>query len=184
MVKLDIQPFDTGTSLAGVPFFSSANSDFFNETTVTWTELEDSTAEDWSGFYVSVLSGNPGFMHIATGAASSESRIATVFLNGDISGRILTTFVPIPIPAGTRLSAGGALSGFGYPNGVQLYGVPAAEAPNIAPFGVMDFGPINLDVTGNDFTFGVVPATPLGTTPRGPGPRFRSRGRSRPRTIS
>lgn len=92
----------------------------------TPTELIASTADDWAGFYVSWHTGalySGGLLDLYVGASSNEELIVENLLKS--GGRAATDsfYIPIPIPAGSRISAATQTPNATQANYVCLQGV-------------------------------------------------------------
>lgn len=116
----------------------------FNAASVTWTEIENSTAEAWAGFFLtSDGSQIRGIGLIAKGAASSEVIIASFPTLSTQKTPQRTMYIPIPVAAGTRLSVGASSSTTATFRG-QVVGVPSSNFSAEPAFTVMESGPYNL----------------------------------------
>lgn len=148
----------SNTELSNVDDFSA----FTNS-----TELTAATAADWSGFYVTTRRLVNGFMNIYKGASGSEVRVATITPPSSLSDdNAFIFFVPIPIPAGTRLSFTAAL-GISQTVEVGVTGMLSANYDAEPGYTVLDCGPFDLDGTwtGSDFHVQVDPGSTANTKP-------------------
>lgn len=123
---------------------------------LTWTELVSATPEAWGGFTVQTLGlgVNQGVGLIAVGAAGAEVIIANFpATNYSFHNEI---FLPIPIPAGSRVSfaAAGSTTITG---SCLITGYPAALFPAVPGVSVCDCGPF--DLSGSSATYGLPPQT-------------------------
>lgn len=149
---------NTVDSLPSVNVGSSANGALASNpwsATHTFHELVASTSESWAGFYsVFWEINNNGIMHFAKGSSGNEKIFASVF---NIAGnRSFTTYIPIPIPAGTRISAA-LTSKFSYNFAAgTIEAVPARNFKSLPNFIRMDVGPFNLTANTTDYLTGTV----------------------------
>mgnify|MGYP001150944223 CR=1 FL=1 len=138
----------------------------FTESNMTWVEVENSTAADWAGFYLTYLadtgvSAPAGIFFVATGAASSEVRIATVPMTTSRSVPLIDIFIPIPIASGTRISVSATAEGGSSLRG-QIIGVLSADFDAEPTYTAFECGPFNLAASAEYGKW--VPVDPGGTT--------------------
>lgn len=163
MALNDAQPVNTGTTTAFSFTSDQREADPFDETNITWTEVDSSIGEDWDGFTISLTTQYQRFgpFLVATGAAGSESIIAVVPCNPFRSQRTFTMYVPIPISSGTRIAVGASTSQANTIQG-QIEGDPAANHSVHPTFTRLDSGPYNLENNSN--TYGRAPEVDCGAT--------------------
>jgi len=151
MADYDAQPVNAGTS-KGFGFSSQSRvAAPFTESNMTWVEVENSTAADWAGFTITLNANNAawaysGIFFVAKGAASSEVRLATVPVTSGYRMSSITMYVPVPIPAGTRLSVSSSSATAQTLSG-QLVGVLSANFDAEPAFTVYESGPYDLSAS-------------------------------------
>lgn len=167
MTKLLPKGANTGSSNAAT-LSAVSNQDLadpWDVSTVTWTELVASTSEDWAGFYLNIGddSGIQSFNMIAlvaTGAASSETIVASTFVMQSYYNPTSFDFFPIAIPSGTRISAA-VVSNTSHAVDAQIIGVPASPFTSTPSFSRIECGPFDLDnwntVANNGFFLSLDP---------------------------
>lgn len=145
MAFFDAQPV-TSASSTGFSFSTQTLvADPFTASNITWTEVENSTSEAWGGFYVVQSGFNAhGIVLIATGAASSESIIASMPFGASYQLGSSLTYVPIPVASGTRISIGGSTQAAATCRG-QIIGIPSTNFDSTPSFTVMESGPYDLE---------------------------------------
>ncbi len=151
MAFSEIVPVNAATS-AGFQFAPSITvTDPNDPTLVFWNEVVAATAEDWGGFYVTVseLYAKQAWFGVAVGAAGAETYVAQFPVIQ--SSEINRIFVPISIPAGSRVSVC-AVADTTRTHYGQVLGVPLARLPDATSFTRMVFGPVNL--SGGFGTYG------------------------------
>ena len=164
MANFEATPVNAGTS-AGFSFTSQAQvAAPFTESNMTWVEAENSTAADWAGFYITfmgVASGSKsGIFFVAKGAAASEVRVATIPAGLDTKNLSCMFYIPVPIPAGTRLSVSASQSAAAVLSG-QIVGVLSANFDAEPTYTVFESGPYDLSAS---LTYGLFPAIDPGAT--------------------
>lgn len=149
MALITNTPANTGTSYAGTMFIAAPKTAPFDRASFTWTQLVASVPEDWSGFYLSMSTNRHGYVHVAVGAAGAEVIVATIPVSEFTNVVHKREFVPVAIPAGSRV----AIAGTGYLTGnlvnVQINGQLASLHPNAQSFSRMDCGPVWIDYGGD-----------------------------------
>ena len=142
------EPATTATSVAKLLTVNTRDADPFTPANVTWNEMIASTAEDWGGFYIYIFGSDNerGVAVVATGAASSEVIIASLPTQVDGAGDF-GTFVPIAVPAGTRISVACEEDSAASSVYAQVIGIPSSVFSSDPAFTNMDMGPIDLTNT-------------------------------------
>ena len=142
--------------------------DPFDASSITWTEIIASTSAAWGGFYATIYINTTSFINpmigvVATGAAGSETVIAS-FPVGESSRQNGTTeFFPIPVAAGARVSLGIAVDSGTLILGM-IHGVPASDFDSASSITVVESGPYNLDdYTAANFLTALDPGTSANT---------------------
>jgi len=153
MANFDAQPVTGVTD--GFSFTSQTRiAAPFTEANMTWVEVENSTASDWAGFYVLIRSGTgnsalPGIFFVATGAAASEVRIATVPTTTAYRIAVSMHYVPVPVASGTRLSVS-CSTNIAYTMSGQVIGILSADFDAEPTYTRYESGPY---VLANDATY-------------------------------
>lgn len=112
----------------------------YTASAVTWTEMAASLPEDVAGFEVSGGSG-AGVVHLAAGSVGNEVIFGSFIIQGNGIGS--GHFIPIPQPAGTRISMG-IVRGTATANFTgSLMAVRAADMPAASTLTNMDVGCVN-----------------------------------------
>lgn len=146
--------------------------DPFDPSQFTLGEIVNSTAEDWAGFYVNTHQRNfdtdYGIMIVCKGAIGSEVRVASMpYLGYNRADYRMSIYVPVPIPAGTRLTVGASSIAL-ITIECQIVGVPSSNFAAEPNFTVMDCGPFNLE--GDVATYALTPTVDPGGTTNTKGP--------------
>lgn len=163
MAFVDGQPFTLASGAGFVISNADREPDPWDASAWSWTEVENSTAADWGGFYITFVNNDTkkGLFQVATGAASSETIIATVPMRWMGSTLAQVYYVPIPIPSGTRVSvrasANGTQTSFG-----QIIGVLSSQFASTPSFSVLESGPYNLE-NSSDYGLSAFTVDPGGT---------------------
>lgn len=137
---------NTADSTAGVVVTGDIRpADPFTPANLTLVEAIASTSEAWAGFWVFTASLRTGVLTVTTGAAGSETRVASLPTRyTPVSFQHSAIYVPVPVPAGTRIAVGAGVSTTG-DVAVQLAGIPSVNFDAEPDFTVMDSGPFHLD---------------------------------------
>ncbi len=116
----------------------------------SWTELVASTSEAWGGFMIQLMRLNSiGFGVVAVGPVGGETIIANFHAYG--VGQKCEVYLPIPIPAGSRISfsVAGATTETGY---AQIIGFPVSGFASLSGLSKCECGPF--DLGGLSATYG------------------------------
>ena len=143
MYKTNNLKFDSSTTL---PFEITCNygeTDPWNASTLTWTEIEAETKEDWNGLTVSCWNNSTATIVIATGAAGSET-VKAMMLSQIVTSHSNSLFIPIFIPKGTRVAFTG-LSWTAHTWRGSIFPHVTGADNEVCKYTQLDYGPVNLN---------------------------------------
>lgn len=142
-MALECVPVDLANSLGFASFTQTSYLNVDNMQLPSewiWNQAVASLSEDWVGFSVtnSSNSGRVQVVVIAVGTAGNEQIIATLPL-GPGTDRQKPVFVPVTIPAGSRVSVACTQS----VQRLQLQGYPKSKFPNLKSYSFFESGPFD-----------------------------------------
>lgn len=157
------QPDLLDTSLVQ-PGWSGGVTDLTDPSAFSWSEVVASTPEDWAGFHVASggTDSHAMLLMIASGPSGSEEIMAMIpadYLQNAAEGVNFSTYLPLPVPAGTRLSWQW-LGATTVTKPAQIFGVRASDFPVSTGLTKLDSGPFNIDAAFPEKYHGVILAHP------------------------
>lgn len=145
MAFYEPHPVNASTGLGFVITPDARVADPFTASNITWTEIVNSTTEDWAGLWVDYQVGTKaGIILLAKGSAASE----VIFWSHPtkISSNMSTkaAYCPIPLPSGTRISVGASTNTTVVDLTGSIVGIPSTNFDAEPTWTVFESGPYDL----------------------------------------